>query len=79
MSDGPKQCPECRSPKVAPILYGLPAPGLFQELMRKADSGEIVLGGCVVTGNDPTWHCVGCGHRWGNKDKGARRERRRPG
>jgi hypothetical protein len=33
-------------------------------LERELDSQRTVLGGCVVFGDDPEWHCVQCGHRW---------------
>ena len=53
----PKKCPKCGSPKVAPILYGLPAPEAFED----AEAGKIALGGCVITGDDPAWRCLDCG------------------
>jgi len=55
----PKKCPACGSAKIATILYGLPVftPGLNKEL----DEGKTVLGGCVITGDDPTWKCIDCG------------------
>ena len=45
-----------------PIVYGLPAPELFES----ADRGEVVLGGCVVgfPGEDPTHACKACGTRF---------------
>jgi hypothetical protein len=50
---------KCGSEIIAEILYGLPAfsPSLRQELREN----KIVLGGCCVTGNDPTWKCIECG------------------
>jgi len=40
---------------VIPIVYGLVAgPKSF---FRKVKKGKIELGGCVVTGCDPNWHC----------------------
>ena len=53
-------CPECGSTNVVRICYGLPGPELFERAKR----GEIVLGGCCITGNDPTCHCKDCGHNW---------------
>jgi len=51
------KCPKCGSKKdVIPINYGLPMP----ELMKKAERGEIRLGGCVVSENDPQWYCKKC-------------------
>lgn len=59
----PKKCTKCGSKKIAKILYGLPA--FSPELKRQLESGEIVLGGCIITGNDPKWQCVECGERFG--------------
>ena len=54
----PVKCPVCGSEKIAAILYGLPAfsPSLRQELGDE----KIVLGGCCITGDDPTWACLAC-------------------
>jgi hypothetical protein len=61
MKSKPKKCPKCGSGKVASILYGLP---MFNEkLERGLESGEVILGGCCVTYDDPLWQC---NHRWGN-------------
>jgi len=51
-------CPTCGN-KLIPILYGLPSP----EAMEGAEKGEIILGGCCVSWDDPTHHCKKC-----NKD-----------
>ncbi|MCI0480533.1 MAG: hypothetical protein L0213_02970 [Candidatus Dadabacteria bacterium] len=53
-------CPECGSHDVLPIVYGLPGP----ELEGKAIMGEVMLGGCVVFGNDPDLGCRSCGAQW---------------
>jgi hypothetical protein len=65
MNEKPEVCPKCRSERVAEIRYGLP--DFSEELERELEAGEVVLGGCVVTGGDPSWHCVECGHRWGER------------
>jgi hypothetical protein len=55
----PDKCPECGSEKIARILYGLPS---FSENLRmKLEKNEVVLGGCCITGNDPSWKCIDCG------------------
>ena len=54
----PRTCPQCGSTDVVPILYGYPAP----EAREEADRGEIALGGCVITGDDPQRHCNACGN-----------------
>jgi hypothetical protein len=52
------RCPRCGGPSV-PIVYGLPGGGMFEA----ADRGEIALGGCCVTDQDPDRACRGidCG------------------
>ncbi len=39
-----------------PIVFGYPMPATI----AAADRGEIALGGCVVSGEDPTHHCAAC-------------------
>ena len=68
MTSKPDKCPECGSKKVASILYGLPM--FDEELKRRINAGEIVLGGCCVTGDDPLWRCVDCHHHWGKEQAG---------
>ncbi len=38
--------------QVVPIVYGLPGPGL----MEKAESGKVMLGGCIVN-EKLKWYC----------------------
>lgn len=54
----PQKCPSCGSKKIAKILYGLPA--FSEKLQKDMDEGKIVLGGCCITDEDPTWQCVEC-------------------
>jgi hypothetical protein len=61
--DTPTACPACGGPRVASILYGLPA--FSPELDRELNEGRVVLGGCCVSGDDPKWQCADCHHRWG--------------
>src|SRR5688500_16953006 len=56
----PSECPICESRGVVRIAYGLPS----REMIESAKKGEIVLGGCVVSGNDPQWRCTACRHEW---------------
>ena len=52
----PCKCPKCGG-KVPPIVYGMPAP----ELYEKAHRNEVVLGGCCNTEDgDPQWACIEC-------------------
>lgn len=53
-------CPECDSEKVARIVFGYPG----EEMMEQSERGEIVLGGCCVTENDPEWRCNDCENEW---------------
>jgi rubrerythrin len=55
----PRSCPSCGSPRIARILYGLPA--FDEELEDALSRGTVTLGGCLVTGNDPEWECIECG------------------
>ena len=61
-AERPSECPSCRSTRVARIQYGLPH--FTRELEEELASGKVVLGGCVVFGDDPSWQCLACGHRW---------------
>lgn len=58
------ECPSCRHGKGIPIIWGLPS----HELEERARSGSVVLGGCIIYGDerDPAWQCQQCGFRWGN-------------
>jgi len=55
----PRRCKACRSSRIASILYGMPA--FDPELEGGLEAGRVVLGGCVVSGDDPAWQCVTCG------------------
>ncbi len=52
----PKRCPACGSEKIIPIVYGLPVPAANDA----AEAGEIMLGGCCLSGRDPRWVCRAC-------------------
>lgn len=62
-------CPKCGSgqDKVIPIIYGMPG----AELGRAADRGEVILRGCIVSADDPQWHCKACGHEWREENDDA--------
>lgn len=57
------KCPQCTSSDCARIVYGLVE--IDPEFEKELDSGKVTLGGCCVTGNDPSWKCNSCLHRWG--------------
>jgi len=42
------------SPKLVPYIMGLPS----EEAKLKESQGEIVLGGCIVSGFEPKWVLV---------------------
>jgi len=62
MSKKPKKCPQCGAARIAKILYGMP--DFSPKLEKDLDEGKIVLGGCVITGQDPSWECVKCKTRF---------------
>jgi hypothetical protein len=43
---------------MATILFGLP--DFSKRLKADLAAGRIVLGGCCVTDDDPTWRCLDC-------------------
>jgi hypothetical protein len=54
----PEKCPKCDSLRIANILYGMPA--YSEKLMTDVENGKIILGGCILTGDDPKWQCFDC-------------------
>ena len=54
----PRKCPKCGSTKIATFLYGMPA--FSDQLQKDLDEGKIVLGGCCISDDDPTWQCTAC-------------------
>jgi len=44
------KCPKCKGIAIVPIVYGLPGSA---KLISQIKRGEIVAGGCCVTGHDP--------------------------
>jgi hypothetical protein len=63
----PAACPNCGHRPVAEIQYGLAV--FSEELGRDLDSGQIILGGCCVSGDDPSWECTACGWRGWTTDR----------
>ena len=60
MSRKTPKCPQCDSDNVVPIVFGYPS----ETLLESADRGEVSLGGCCMTGDDPEWHCKDCEYDW---------------
>jgi hypothetical protein len=61
------KCPNCKKSSIAEILWGYIL--LTPEGERNLEEKKIVLGGCIVTDNDPKWECTECYHRWGERDE----------
>lgn len=55
----PSACPFCLEKTIATILWG--KPHMTPALEKKIASGEVILGGCVIPENAPTWKCAHCG------------------
>jgi len=59
------KCPRCGSTSLARLLYGEPTPGAALEADIQA--GRVVLGGCVVTGDEPSHRCRACGFEFSSR------------
>jgi hypothetical protein len=59
------ECPKCGGADTRAIVYGLVGHAILVEAHR----GDVVLGGCVVVGDDPAYACRACGHRFGSRDE----------
>lgn len=54
------KCPKCKSEKVAPIVYGIPADDMLNEIV----AGTVIFGGEGHDGGQPDYGCLACDHRW---------------
>jgi hypothetical protein len=52
----PEVCEQCGSRRIADIIYGLPV----EIDLRAIEAGSIVMGGCILRGDDPQWRCAAC-------------------
>ena len=50
-----KKCPKCGN-NLIEIVYGMPSSELFEAEER----GEVILGGCCLSGDDPKYRCSNC-------------------
>lgn len=66
MNEKKPTCPECKGNNVALIFWGYPAD--MDVIKEELEKKEIVLGGCLITDDDPQWECNSCLHRWGDAD-----------
>ncbi len=39
-------------------------PEMDEKLEQDVKNGEIIIGGCCVTIEDPEWHCNDCNYDW---------------
>lgn len=51
-------CPLCGGNNTSRILWGMPA--LTPQLEEELNTNKIVLGGCCISDNGPTYHCNDC-------------------
>jgi len=59
-------CPSCGSKNTSPIFWGYPAD--MEWYLAAVAKKQISPGGCILTYNDPKWHCNNCSRRWGIRD-----------
>lgn len=50
-----RKCPRCGE-ELLEIIYGMPG----SELFEASERGEVILGGCCISGDDPAYHCKKC-------------------
>ena len=60
-----KQCPECGSDSIMPIIYGLIDD---PEAIKKIENREFTTGGCCVEEDSPKWQCRACNKEFGKID-----------
>lgn len=56
-------CPRCGAERAAEIILGMPA--FDDDFQRAMKTGEVYVGGCERTGNDPAYRCRSCGYAFG--------------
>jgi hypothetical protein len=57
------KCPKCNGKNTCRIVWGYPS----DNMMKLAEEGKIVLGGCIISDNDSMWHCIDCSNEWGKR------------
>ena len=55
----PDQCPDCASPRLAMIIYGIPD-FETEHLWNRMEHGEIILAGNYTGEDYPLWQCLEC-------------------
>lgn len=54
------RCPRCKSQKVMPIIYGIPAEDVLEESL----AGNVIFGGEGFDDGEPDYGCLSCDYRW---------------
>ncbi|MBE5952323.1 MAG: hypothetical protein E7260_12210 [Lachnospiraceae bacterium] len=54
------KCPKCKSEKVAPIVYGIPADDMLEGTLI----GDVIFGGEGYEGGEPDYGCLTCDYKW---------------
>ena len=57
------RCPRCGERSPVRIVYGYP----MGDMIEASERGEIVLGGCMMSPQSPSWHCRRCGREWADE------------
>ena len=58
----PITCPYCNSRNIAKFLYGMPVFNV--KLEKELAKGKVILGGCCIEMDAPTFHCNDCKKEW---------------
>ena len=56
----PRKWPNCGHMPEGKIFYEYPSPDFWESKKEKFTSGEIIIGGCCLRFDDPTWECFKC-------------------
>ncbi|MEK6954599.1 MAG: hypothetical protein AABX01_06310 [Candidatus Micrarchaeota archaeon] len=51
------KCPKCNSMEAVRIEYGMPD----ESMLKAAEEGKIIIGGCEREAYSPIWRCKKCG------------------
>ena len=62
-----EKCPKCQSPKIIYHFWGLPIPGVVEEMESRGISVKVY--GCLVRFDEKNtlsfpYECDECGHQW---------------
>jgi hypothetical protein len=63
-------CPQCRGKSGVNIVYGYPG----FDLRERSERGEVHIGGCVLTEDQPDRHCTSCEHEWQIRRRRSKRD-----